>query len=555
MAIRKSIFQVELRDDGFNAFLKKYNAYQASLKSMPAAWAAVNQKIQGSRSSFDKLVDGMVAANVQSKLQAVAQERADKITRTMAEKWQGIARSTKNVAANIAGATIQLLKWASITGLVSGLLGAGGLFGIDRLAFGVAAGRRSSLGLGTGIGEQRAFGANFGRLVDPDSFLSAVAESKLDVTKRVGLIGAGLTPGQINGSTASTSVALLQQLKRIADSNDPALYAQVISSRRLDQFVSPQDLQRLRNTSPAEIARLTAAYGRNKGEFDLPADVATKWQEFVTQMSRAGQSVENTLVRGLAPLAGPLTHLSEGFEKVARAFLAEGGPLEKWIKVAGDGLERFAGYIGTPEFSKNVGDFVKGVGELASTAVRAARFLGIISGPALDPNAVLPTQLGSRGDAPKTVGAAKFNGWMNYFNSKMSGGNHNPGNIRFPGQTTGFATFPTDEAGVAAMARQIQLYSRRDHLDTIDAIVGKYAPPSENDTKAYVGDVSRKTGFASGQHLDLSDPTTMSRMIAAMVSHEQSKGHYDSFKDARVVVQVLNNTGGNAAVSVNQLKN
>ena len=105
-----------------------------------------------------------------------AQERADKITRTMAEKWQGIARSTKNVAANIAGATIQLLKWASITGLVSGLLGAGGLFGIDRLAFGVAAGRRSSLGLGTGIGEQRAFGANFGRLVDPDSFLSAVAE-------------------------------------------------------------------------------------------------------------------------------------------------------------------------------------------------------------------------------------------------------------------------------------------------------------------------------------------------------------------------------------------
>lgn len=548
MAIRKSVFDIEIRDGAFNAFLAKYKSYEASLKSMPAAWAAVNAKVQGTRSHFDKLVDDMVAANVQGKLMAKAQERADQITTTTAERWSSIARNTRSAASNIAGATAQLLRWGALTGLVSGLLGGGGLYGIDRLAVGVSAGRRSSLGLGVGYGEQRAFGANFGRLVDPEAFLANVAGAKLDVTRRVGLIGAGLTPGQIDGPTASTGVALIQQLKRIADTTNPALYAQTITSRRLDQFVTPEDLQRLRNTKPEEIASLVARYGKNKGEFDLPPDVSRKWQEFTTQMSRAGQGIENTFVRGLAPLAPGLTHLSEAFEKVVRAFLVEGGPLGKWIKVAGDGLERFAGYIGTPEFGKNVGDFVKGVGELASSVAGAARFLGLI-GPSEE-------ETKRRQAMPQGGSSGTFKGWGEFlFGAGASGDRHNPGNLRMPGARQGFARFPSDEAGLSAMARQLQIYANRDKLDTVSGIVSKYAPPSENDTKAYIGDVSRKTGFAPNQKLDLADRATISALVAAMVSHEQGPGRHDKFKDAKVVVEVLNNTGGNANVTVNGMKN
>ena len=96
---------------------------------------------------------------------------------------------------------------------------------------------------------------------------------------------------------------------------------------------------------------------------------------------------------------------------------------------------------------------------------------------------------------------------------------------------------------------------RIDHLDTVEGIVSKYAPPNENDTRAYVGDVSKKTGFAPGQHLDLSNQATLAALVAAMVSHEQRAGNYDKFKDAKVVVEVLNATGGNATISVNSLKN
>ena len=188
----KAVFDIDLRGfDKFSAFGRLYDKYEKALKSTPAAWKLVQEKIDGSRSSFDKLVDSMAAANVQTKLREKAQERADQLTRTAADRWRTIARSTREVAGNIGAATTSLLKWASITGIVSGLIGAGGLFGIDRLALGVAQNRRSALGLGLGYGEQQAFSANFSRLVDPEAFLSGVAGAKFDITKLMELHGEG----------------------------------------------------------------------------------------------------------------------------------------------------------------------------------------------------------------------------------------------------------------------------------------------------------------------------------------------------------------------------
>lgn len=375
MAVR-SILSIDVRDGQFKDFLKSYERYQAALKKAPAAWALVNKNIDGSKASFDKLVAQMAAANVQEQLRAKAQERADRLTRSSAERWSAMARDTREFARNIAGATTQLLKWGSLTGLIGGLLGAGGLFGIDRLAVGAASSRRGALGIGATIGGQEAFKTNFGRLVDTDSFLSAVAGAKFDVTKRVGLLGAGLTQGQIAGRTEDTAVALLDQLKRIADTTNPALFAQVLQSRRLDQFAGATDLERLRNTSPEEYQRLRSQYGQRRGQFDLPPDVAERWQDFVTQLGNAGKSIETTLVKGLVPLAPGLTKLSESVEKVISVFLEKGGPLEKWITQAGNALEKFAGYVGTDDFQQKVRAFVEGIGAIGAAIGRLGSWFG-----------------------------------------------------------------------------------------------------------------------------------------------------------------------------------
>ena len=550
----KSIIDIDIGagEDKLRALTVLYDKYSAALAKAPGQWAAAGREIQNNRKGFEAIAAAMLAQNELTRKTMLEQRAVTIDVERSSRAWRETAHSTRAVLENVKGITLTLLKWTGIAAVASGVFGAGSVFGFDRLAGAVSSGRRSSLGLGLGYGEERAFSANFSRLVDPSSFLSAVAGAKFDVTKRVGLIGAGLTGAEMSGNTAQTSVALLQHLKQIADQTNPALYAQVIASRRLDQFVSPQDLERLRNTSPGEFGNLVSKYGANRGSFDLPADVSRRWQEFATEMTRAGQGIENTFVRGLAPITPGLTKLAESFEKVVRSFLSSPA-LEKWIGAVDIALEKFAKYIGTDDFQKNVSSFVSGLASLVEGIGSAVKWFAGSGG-----NGPISEKEGHDTWNDIVRGARKMrtnrSQKIDHLNSVLFGSGHNPGNLRPPGSSTGFAGFASDEAGVAAMARQIQIYGSRDHLDTVSGIVTKYAPPSENNTAAYIGDVSRKTGFAPGQHLDLGDKETMSQLIAAMISHEQSAGHYDKYKDHKVVVQVLNNTGGSANVSVNALK-
>ena len=71
---------------------------------------------------------------------------------------------------------------------------------------------------------------------------------------------------------------------------------------------------------------------------------------------------------------------------------------------------------------------------------------------------------------------------------------NNPGNLRFANQTEatgkddrGFAIFPNAEEGWDALYRQIELDKGRDL--TLDKFINKYAPPSENDTTAYLKNI------------------------------------------------------------------
>jgi hypothetical protein len=128
---------------------------------------------------------------------------------------------------------------------------------------------------------------------------------------------------------------------------------------------------------------------------------------------------------------------------------------------------------------------------------------------------------------------------------------NNPGNLRsWAGVPTvgGFAQFGTPQAGLQAMAQQLRLYGNRDGLNTVAGIVGKYAPPSENNTSAYIADVSRQTGFAPGQRLDVNDPRVLAPLLSAMVKHEQGRQPFtaDQYAQAAGPLRVEVVIGGNA---------
>jgi hypothetical protein len=57
-------------------------------------------------------------------------------------------------------------------------------------------------------------------------------------------------------------------------------------------------------------------------------------------------------------------------------------------------------------------------------------------------------------------------------------------------------------------------------LNTIDQIVSRWAPPSENNTPAYIQAVAQRVGVSPNQEIDLYDPNIMRRLVNAMSVQE-----------------------------------
>ena len=363
MAVR-SIIDIDVNDAAFNRFQQVWNTYQKALKSQPAYWNAINQHVNATRQTFDEMVISMAAANIQAKLREKAQERADRLTQSSAERWKLMARDTKEFARNIGNATLSLLKWGSITGVISGLVGAGGLFGIDRLAVGALQSGRRALGLGTTVGGQAAFGANTQQILeDPGSFLSAIAGAKYDVTQSVGL--RSLTRGQVGGDTTDVAIAALRGLKREADSWNPQMFGPMLRAMQQGNLASPELLGTLRGTSPAQFEKLIQGLQNARPGLERQNQTQQAWNDLVTQLSNAGNKINAVLVNGLVGLAPGITKLSEAFAKVATVLLEKGGPLDRWITEFGGALEKFAGYVGTDDFQEKVKNFAEGVAAMA----------------------------------------------------------------------------------------------------------------------------------------------------------------------------------------------
>lgn len=124
--------------------------------------------------------------------------------------------------------------------------------------------------------------------------------------------------------------------------------------------------------------------------------------------------------------------------------------------------------------------------------------------------------------------------------------NNNPGNIRvskdqwegMTGDDGAFVTFNSPESGVRALGKNLLSYGRQGY-DSIEKIINRWAPPNENDTKAYIDSVVATTGIPATQSLDLSDPDTLSSLAQAISFHETGS-RYDHEVYQKGVARALN---------------
>ena len=101
--------------------------------------------------------------------------------------------------------------------------------------------------------------------------------------------------------------------------------------------------------------------------------------------------------------------------------------------------------------------------------------------------------------------------------------NNNPGNLRPVGASTGFQQFQTPEAGLAAIDQNLQAYGKRG-INTIEGVISRWAPSSENNTAAYVSSVAKRLGIDPKQPISLSNPYVRQALGTAIMLHENGTG-------------------------------
>ncbi|MFV9324987.1 hypothetical protein ABQ455_24890 [Citrobacter freundii] len=601
----KSIIEVDVNDEKFLSFMDKFNEYQAALEDLPEAWRASAQGIgdtarETSKASSEAegmtkaFLDGVDALSmmvnnldrINTSLDDANKRQSDlnKKTAGSSSIFGKLKKDSKEFAGHIKDATVSLLSWGGIIGLFTGVLGAGGLFGINRLSSTASAQRFTSMGLNTSIGALDSTAINYQRAVsNPTATLGAIRDTQADLSQRWKFQAMG-----INNPDRSPD-QLLPEMIRAARSifTQTGGTLQGANAYGLTSFFSIDDLNRFKNMSDAEIDAMEKRAKRDAQLLQITDEQARQWQDFNVQLDYSSQSIKNTFIRGLAPLTPGLTKLSDALSGAIDTVL-QSPELGKWIDGLAGGIQRFGDYLASPDFKNDVENFMvkveklgKVIGKVVDWIIGKTDTAGIIDGvtsestilnakPVTDPKTGNTYTPGSDDD-PHVWG------WLKGVKRFFSGGEispidsqpanvnakgrtiadrfNNPGNLRWAeGYETSntksgkFAVFPSLDEGVLAATKQLQIYAQRG-TNTVRDIVSKWAPSNENNTEEYIRHVVRSTKFNENEKLNLNDPYVLAKLISAMASKEGAGSRVTEDR----VIQIYNNTGGNAIVTGAQL--
>lgn len=385
--VAKSIVDIDVNDDKFVAFMERFREYQSALDDLPEAWrvAAVGigesskqtEKAKGEAkglgAEFNAVAEAILTINSGiDRLNANLEDSNKKQDEFNKKAGQGqgfinqAKKDTKELAGHIKEATASLLSWGGIVGIFTGVIGVGGLFGINRLAATTGAQRFTSLGLGTSIGALDSTAINYQKaLGNPAGTLGAIRDSQMDLSKRWTFQAMG-----INNPDQDPAKLLPQMIRNARDifvQNGSTL--QGAQAHGLTNFFTLDDLNRFKNMSDEEITAMEKRAQQDARMLQITDQQARQWQDFNVQLDYSSQSIRNTFVRGLGPLTPQLSKLSDALAGAIDTVL-QSPELGKWIDSLAGGIEKFGNYLASPDFAKDVDDFMDGLHRLGQSIGR-----------------------------------------------------------------------------------------------------------------------------------------------------------------------------------------
>lgn len=601
--VAKSIVDIDVNDDKFVAFLEKFKEYQAALEELPEAWRVLahgatdatketaKAKTEGDllakafsegasailsiNSGLERLTDSLDRANK-------SQEDFNKKTRSSKGFLSDASKDAKSLAGHIRDATTSLLSWGGIVGLFTGVLGVGGLFGLNRLAAGASQQRFTSLGIGTSAGQLSAAEINYRRAIgNPTGTLGAIRDSQMDLSKRWTFQAMG-----INNPDQDPAKLLPQMIRNARDifvKNGSTL--QGANAYGLTNFFSLDDLNRFKNMSDEEIDAMERRAKKDAERLNITDEQNRKWTDFINQVDLSERSINKAFVVGLGPLAPQLGKLSDALAGAIDTVL-QSPELGKWIDGLAGGIERFGNYLASPEFTKDVDSFMSGIEKLGALIGKVYDWVvgktdisvsDVTSASSILSDKKVTDPKTGQTYTPGSEDDPRVWGWLKGVKRFFSSGDvkpvdptpadvsakgrtiadrfNNPTNLRWAEgygthntKSGKFAVFPTLDEGVLASAKQLQIYGTRG-INTVSDIAKKWAPSNENDTAEYIRHVVKTTGLGANDRLNLNDPAILAKLISAMSTKEGAGNRVSE----GAVIQIFNNTGGNAIVSSSQL--
>ncbi len=363
MAADKPILEIEIDDAAFKGFQEKFGAYKAACAQMPEAWGKADSHASDLAAGFEAMVAKMAQANAAINDLAEGARQAGGEQLAAGQAWDRLRYGSKRIGADIYHSTLSLAKWAGLTTLFSSILAGGGLFGISRLAMGVSSRRTSAMGMGLDYGEAQSYGVNFDRLGNASGMLAgfnAAMTSGEGQGALVSLLGPNADRRMAGKDAAGLIAEALPDIKRLVNNTDPRQLGNVLKARGLDRLgIDLNTAETIGRMSPSEINETIAGFHSDIGSMNLTKENQLNWQNFETQIERAGAVVGNRFADNLSHIAPGLTRLSAGLSDLVGVMLKDGGPIDGWIKKANTGLMQFAGYIETRGFQTKVENFVK----------------------------------------------------------------------------------------------------------------------------------------------------------------------------------------------------
>ncbi|WP_223172863.1 lytic transglycosylase domain-containing protein [Klebsiella variicola] len=390
--VAKSIVDIDVNDDKFVAFMERFREYQSALDDLPEAWrvAAVGigesskqtEKAKGEAKElgeeFNAVAEAILTINsgidrLNTNLEdsKKKQDEFNKSSRSAKGFLSDATKDAKSLAGHIKEATASLLSWGGIVGIFTGVLGVGGLFGINRLAATTGAQRFTSLGLGTSIGALDSTAIDYQKaLGNPAGTLGAIRDSQMDLSKRWTFQAMG-----INNPDQDPAKLLPQMIRNARDifvQNGSTL--QGAQARGLTNFFTLDDLNRFKNMSDEEITAMEKRAQQDARMLQITDQQARQWQDFNVQLDYSSQSIRNTFVRGLGPLTPQLSKLSDALSGAIDTVL-KSPELGKWIDALASGIERFGNYLASPTFKSDVESFMSGVERLGRVIMKVLGWL------------------------------------------------------------------------------------------------------------------------------------------------------------------------------------